>query len=274
MRKAATMARPGAYGANLADLASHILSNGPRKVYPASRRLRVIFNRRTIVDTLKAVHVWEHDGYPQFYVPLTELKNCSHRDTQLIRSGGFARAALVEVTVHARSGIKEAKTDRVIRFTDDRSLGALCGLVRLEFGSMDQWLEEDVPVYVHPKDPFKRVDTLPSSRSIEIKMEGKTIAKSVSSVHLHETGLPVRYYLPPGSVDPSLLRKSDQMTQCPYKGNAEYYHVVVDGKEHKNLVWYYRHPTHESAAIAGLLCFYNEKVDILLDGQLVDKPGA
>ncbi|KAG5919336.1 hypothetical protein E4U42_006548 [Claviceps africana] len=266
------MSRPGAFGSNLADLASYILTNGPRKVYPASRRVRVIHNNTTIVDTTKAVHVWEHDGYPQFYFPLSELKHCSYKDTQLIRSDGVARAALVEVTFHARNGAKECKTNRVLRFTDDRSLGALSGLLRLEFGSMDQWLEEDVPVYIHPKDPFKRIDTLLSSRSVEIKVQGKTLAKAVSSIHLHETGLPVRYYISPGAVDPSILRKSELVTSCPYKGDAEYYHVVVDGQEHKNLVWHYRHTTHESAAIAGLLCFYNEKVDVYLDGQLQERP--
>lgn len=123
---------------SLADLASYLLTNGPRKVYPASRRVRVIHNHTIIVDTSKAMHVWEHDGYPQFYVPLSELRNCSKRDTQLIRSDGVARAAVVEVTIPSRNGIKEAKTDRVLRFTDDKSLGALAGLVRLEFGAMGQ----------------------------------------------------------------------------------------------------------------------------------------
>ncbi|PNY26623.1 Uncharacterized protein TCAP_03449 [Tolypocladium capitatum] len=266
------MARPGAHGADLADLARYLLTNGPRKAYPASRRVRVIHNHCTIVDTPRAVHVWEHDGYPQFYVPMAELRGCTTRDKQLIRSDGVARAAVVELTIPARNGIRECRTERVLRFTDDRSLGALAGLVRLEFGSMDQWLEEDVPVYVHPKDPFKRIDILPSSRPIEVKVAGKTVARSAAVVHLLETGLPVRYYVSPGAVDASVLRRSDLVTRCPYKGDAEYYHVVVDGQEMKNLVWCYRLPTHESAGIAGLLCFYNEKVDIILDGELQEKP--
>lgn len=125
---------------------------------------------------------------------------------------------------------------------------------------------------MHPKDPFKRIDTLRSSRSIEVQIDGKTVAKASSSVHLHETGLPVRYYLSPGSVDPSLLRNSELVTKCPYKGEAEYYSIVVDGKEYKDIVWYYRLPTHESAAVAGLICFYNEKVDIFVDGEKQERP--
>lgn len=136
----------------------------------------------------------------------------------------------------------------------------------------DGWLEEDAPIYVHPKDPFKRVDILPSTRSIEVRVAGKTIAKSSTAFHLLETGLPTRYYLPLGAVDQAVLRKSDLVTKCPYKGEAEYYHVVVDGQEHKNLAWFYRLPTHESAAIAGFPCFYNEKVDIILEGQLLERP--
>ena len=136
----------------------------------------------------------------------------------------------------------------------------------------DEWLEEDTPIFVHPKDPFKRIDTLPSTRPIEVKVAGTTVAKSNFAIHLLETGLPTRYYLPLSSVDPSLLRKSDLITKCPYKGEAEYYNVVVGETEHRNLVWYYRLPTHESAAIAGLVCFYNEKVDIYLDGELQERP--
>lgn len=137
---------------------------------------------------------------------------------------------------------------------------------------LDQWLEEEVPIYVHPKDPFKRIDILPSKRSVEVQVAGKTVAKSDYAVHLLETYLPTRYYLPLASVDQLVLRKSDLVTSCPYKGDAEYYHVVIDGEEHKNLVWYYRTTTHESAGIAGLLSFYNEKVDIILDGELLERP--
>lgn len=116
------------------------------------------------------------------------------------------------------------------------------------------------------------MDTLASSRPIEIRVAGKTVAKSTSAVHLLETGLPTRYYLPVSAVDQGVLRDSNLLTRCPYKGDAEYYHVVVDEVEMENLVWYYRLPTHESAAIAGLVCFYNEKVDIVLDGKLLDRP--
>lgn len=126
---------------------------------------------------------------------------------------------------------------------------------------------------MHPKDPYKRIEILQALRQIEVKVHGKTVAKSPSSMHLHETSLITRFYLPLASVDQSVLRKSDLVTHCPYKGDAEYYDVVIDGQEVvKNSVWYYRNPTQESAGIAGLVCFYNEKVDIILDGELLERP--
>jgi uncharacterized protein (DUF427 family) len=67
--------------------------------------------------------------------------------------------------------------------------------------AQDHWFEEDVPIYVHPKDPHKRIDLLPSTRPVEVQVEGRTLATSVSAVHFHETGLPIRYYLPLATTD-------------------------------------------------------------------------
>jgi uncharacterized protein (DUF427 family) len=248
------------------------LTSGPRKIHPTSRRVRVVFNHTYIVDTTSAVHVWEHDGFPQFYVPIDDLK-AKWVDKEKVADGG---AAIVSITVgESDSGIKIKSTDRAVRFLDDGKgdVKGLKGLVRLEFGAMDAWFEEDTPIYVHPKDPFKRIDILSSSRPITIKLNGHTLASSSHSLHLLETGLPTRYYLPYSAVDPKILRHSDLKTKCPYKGEAEYHHVVLpDGKFMENLVWYYRTPTAESAPVAGLLCFYNEKVDIELDGKQLERP--
>ncbi|KAM3504955.1 hypothetical protein MY10362_003239 [Beauveria mimosiformis] len=259
---------------DLAELGSHLLENGPRKVIPAPRRIRVIYNRTVIVDSTKGSLVWEHDYYPFLYFPASEIHNCTLRNRQPIKSDGIIRASVAELHVAADESrkIPAAVTDRVVRFTDDRGLGALTGLVRLEFKAMDQWLEEDVPIYVHPKDPSKRIEVLPSSRRIEVRVDGKTVAKSAFSMHLHEPRLPTRYYLPIGCLDQTVLRRSELVTKCPYKGDADYYDVVIGGVEYPNIVWYYRYPALECGALAGMACFYNEKVDILLDGQLLERP--
>ncbi|KAH8124645.1 hypothetical protein FP744_10006429 [Trichoderma asperellum] len=257
-------------GSNLVELADRLLKNGAHKVLTTPRRVRVVFNQTTIVDTTRAVWVWEHEWYPQFYIPSSEIKDSTLSDSQSIKSEVTAKtAAVVKLTVPAKAGVPEKTTDRVLRFDNDPSLGDLAGLVRLEFGAMDTWLEEDVRIIGHPKDPFKRLDFLHSTRPFEVRIDGKTVAKSPYAIHLHETGLKVRYYVPLASIDPSLLRPSTTTSICPYKGIAEYYNIVLDGKEYKDIVWYYNFPIQESIAIAGLISFYNEKVEILLNGKAV-----
>jgi len=148
------MMKPGAKGADLAEFAKYIAEHGPHKTLSTSKRVRVVFNRTIIIDTTKAIYVWEHAAYPQFYIPGKALENCTLKEKQPVEHGGSQVAQVVELSVTADG--KEAKTDRVVRFADNSSLGVLAGMVRLEFGSMDQWMEEDAPIFVHPKDPFKR----------------------------------------------------------------------------------------------------------------------
>jgi uncharacterized protein (DUF427 family) len=123
-------------------------------------------------------------------------------------------------------------------------------------------------VYVHPKDPYKRIDIIPSTKHIVVKLNGVVVAESSCPLLLFETGLRTRYYLPKTSANFELLEPSDSLTSCPYKGQANYYNIVIDGKEYKDHVWWYQYPTPESIAIAGKICFYNEKVDIYVDGEL------
>lgn len=153
-------------------------------------------------------------------------------------------------------------TERVLVFNTE----ALKHLVKVDFNAIDQWFDEEVPIYCHPKDPYKRIDILHSARNIKIALDGVTLAESSRALLLLETTLRTRYYLPPTSVHWEHLSPSETTTLCPYKGQASYHHVKVNGREYKDLVWYYRYPTMESAQIAGYLCFYNEKVDVWVDG--------
>jgi len=113
---------------------------------------------------------------------------------------------------------------------------------------------------------------LPSSRHIEVKIDGVTVADSTNARLLFETGLPVRYYLPKTDVRMDLLTSTMTQTHCPYKGTAEYWSVTIDGTQHGDIAWGYRTPLPESADIAGLVSFYNEKVDILVDDVPEDRP--
>jgi uncharacterized protein (DUF427 family) len=137
---------------------------------------------------------------------------------------------------------------------------------------MDAWFEEDEEVFVHPRDPHKRVDILASSRHVRVEIDGVTLAESSSPRMLFETSLPVRYYLPKPDVRLDLLVPSDTVTRCPYKGTTVHYSANVDGTLRPDVAWCYQAPVAESLKIAGLIAFYNERVDLYVDGERLERP--
>ena len=145
-------------------------------------------------------------------------------------------------------------------------------MIAFDWASMDAWFEEDEEVFVHARDPYTRVDVLASSRRIEVVIDGVTVAESDHARLLFETGLPVRYYLPKTDVRMDLLTPTATESHCPYKGTAQYWSVTVNGATHDDVVWGYKTPLPESNGIGGLVSFYNEKVDILVDGVPEDRP--
>jgi uncharacterized protein (DUF427 family) len=169
-----------------------------------------------------------------------------------------------------RAGGKEAG-GAALRY-EDSPIEELREAIRLDWAAMDAWFEEDEEVFTHPRDPYTRVDILPSSRHVRVEVNGTTIAESVNPRLLFETGLPARYYLPKTHVRLELLAPSDTVSHCPYKGQAEHWSVRAGDKVHVDLAWSYRTPLPESQKIAGLVAFYNEKVDIYVDGVMKERP--
>jgi uncharacterized protein (DUF427 family) len=150
---------------------------------------------------------------------------------------------------------------------------SLAGYVAFEWSKMDAWFEEDDEVYVHARDPYKRVDVLHSSRHVSVVVAGEVVADTGRPRLLFETGLPTRYYIPKPDVRMDLLVPSAAETRCPYKGVASYYSVRVGGRLVEDIAWYYRHPIPECARIENLVCFFNERVDALyVDGELQPRP--
>lgn len=149
----------------------------------------------------------------------------------------------------------------------------LADTVRFEWSALDRWYEEDEQVFVHPRDPYTRVDALRSTRRVRVELEGVLLAESSSPVMVFETGLPTRYYLNRTDVDVEHLVPSDTVTECPYKGTtSEYWSIRVGDRLHEDLAWAYDFPTRQLQPVTGLVAFYNEKVDISLDGQALDRP--
>jgi uncharacterized protein (DUF427 family) len=239
---------------------------GRVRVEPGAKRVRTYLAGRLVADTLHPVLVWEIPYYPAYYLPLADVRAELVATGKTEHSPSRGEAEVFDVRVDG------ARAESAARRYPDSPLEALRDLVRFDWAAMDEWLEEDEPVYTHPRDPYKRVDILASSRHVRVEVDGVTVADSVRPHILFETSLPPRYYLPLPDVRTEMLRPSDTQSHCPYKGTASYWSIDTGRGVHEDLVWIYRTPLPESQKIAGLACFYNEKVDIYLDGQLVERP--
>ena len=236
-------------------------------IEPAPRRVRGMLGNAVVFDTSRAVYVWEHPHFPQYYIPYADIDRRYFIDeshSQDLRRG-TAR----------RHGLRADDIDRpgtAWLFGSD-ALEGLDGYVRFDWVALDAWYEEDEQVFVHPRSPYSRVDALRSNRLVHIELDGIVLAESSSPVMVFETGLPTRYYLDRTTVAFEHLRPTETETACPYKGRTTgYWTAEVKGHTYPDIAWTYDFPTYQLLPIAGLIAFYNEKVDIFLDGVLLDRP--
>ena len=228
------------------------------------KRVRVIAAGETIVDSRRAMLLQESGAMPLYYFPpedvRTDLFEPSDKHTHCPKKGEASYYTLrvgdrvvEDVAWYYPEPLEEAPPIKdLIAFYWDR---------------VDQWFEEDEEVHGHVRDPYHRVDVRPSSRHIRISLDGQLLAESHRSMALFESNLTVRWYIPREDVLAE-LEPSARTTVCPYKGHAQYYSAAG----HDDLIWYYTEPLPEASPIAGLLCFYNEKVDIELDGEPQERP--
>ena len=240
---------------------------GRVRVEPAHKRVRAFVDGVPIVDTTSPLLVWEIPYYPAYYVPAADV-----RTDLLVPSGRSehspSRGEAQYFTV--KTDGREVP-DAAWQYPDS-PIEELRDHVRFEWKAMDAWFEEDEEVFIHPRSPHSRVDVLHSSRHVEVHVDGVKIAETTRPMLLFETGLPVRYYFPQTDVRMDLLSPTDTETGCPYKGFAHYWTVDTGTDTHEDLAWSYRAPFHESLKVAGLVSFYNERVDIVVDGEAQERP--
>lgn len=239
---------------------------GRVRVERGSKRVRAVLGGQVVVDTTHPWLVWERPYYPTYYLPVDDVRAELRTTHQTRRSPSRGDGTVYDVVTATTSADAAA-----VRYLDS-PIEELRSLVRLQWDAMDAWFEEDEPVYTHARDPYTRVDALASSRHVRVVVDGVTVAESSRPTILFETGLPPRFYLPLTDVRMDLLRPSGTVTHCPYKGEASYWSVDTGEHLHEDLVWTYRAPFPESQKIAGLACFYDEKVELFVDGLPVDGP--
>ncbi len=235
-------------------------------IEPVPRRIRAVHGGRVVTDSVEARYVWEWANYPQYYVPrrdvAEELLTTDGRTE--VTSRGTVQWFWLASTV---DGPPDGRL--VVRSDHARLLDTF----RFEWDAMDHWFEEDEEVFVHPRNPYTRVDALRSTRSVRIELDGEELAGSSSPVMVFETGLPTRYYLNRTEVRFEHLVPTPTVTRCPYKGTTTaYWSAVVNGVVHDDLAWCYDFPTRQLLPIAGLVAFYNERVDLFVDGELLERP--
>jgi len=238
------------------------------RVEGGSKRVRVYLGGESIADSTNVKLVWEKPYYPVYYFPAddvrTELLTASDHTE---RSPNLGTADFFNV-----KGGDAVVENSAYQYSVDCEIDGLEGWVAFVWDKMDAWFEEDEEVFVHARNPYTRVDILPSSRHVEVVVNGVTVADSHQPRVLLETGLPTRYYLPKTDVRMDMLTSTETVTRCPYKGTAQYWSVTADGETFDDIVWGYKTPVEESMRIAGLVSFYNEKVDFYIDGVLERRP--
>jgi uncharacterized protein (DUF427 family) len=238
-----------------------------RAVYlePTAKRIRVEIGGEVIADSHRAMMLHESGLQPVYYFPPDDVRadvlEPTEKHTHCPKKGD---ASYYTVRVGERV-VENAAWYYPEPLPDAPPL--LQGLIAFYFDRVDRWLEEDEEIGVHPRDPYHRIDVLRTDRHVRISLDGELLAESRRAVALFESNLPPRWYIPKEDIVAE-LEPSDTVTRCPYKGTAGYY--SVNGSE--DLVWYYADPLPEVGRIKGLLCFFNEKVDLELDGELQERP--
>jgi uncharacterized protein (DUF427 family) len=240
---------------------------------PVERRVRANLGEEAILDSTRAILVWEPRRIvPSYAVPVEDIRaELSAGPAANDQAAGVLHPG-IPFGVHTAAGEPVTIDDRVgagFRLADED----LAGYVVVDFDAFDDWYEEDERIAGHPRDPFHRVDVRQSARPVRIEVDGEVVAETTRARLLAETSLPLRFYLPREDVLSPLV-PSSRRTYCPYKGQASYWSVDAGGRRRADLGWSYERPLPELVTITGLVAFWDERVDIFLDGERRERPGG
>jgi uncharacterized protein (DUF427 family) len=251
---------------------------------PVDKRIRGVIGDEVLIDTDRALLVWEPKRVvPSYAVPARELEEVASPasepgDAPPTPGRGVPHLGQrpvydpsVPFAVHTTDGVEldlhvAGATRRAAAFqpADD----ALSEYVIVDFDAFDEWFEEDERNVGHPRDPFHRIEIVHSSRSVRVERDGELLAASSRPYLLLEAPLPVRYYLPREDVTDGILQPSSTRTLCAYKGQAAYWSLANEA----DIAWSYAHPLREAAEVTDRIAFFNERVDLIVDGTRLERP--
>ena len=236
---------------------------------PVPYRLRGSFAGQTVFDSVDAKLLYETAHLPVYYVPENDLRHdLLERSDRQTRCPHKGVASYRSIRVGDRF-----EADAVWTYREPIAPASfLAGHAAFYWGKLDEWFVEDEQVFGHPRDPYHRIDTYRTTRLVRVSVDGEAIAESTWAVALFESGLPARFYLPAEDVQMHLLEPSEKTSRCAYKGVASYWHVRVGNTLHEDLAWTYAEPDEDVRGIRGLICFFNERVDLEVGGELQERP--
>ena len=236
---------------------------------PNHRRVRVFVGEQAIADSTHSLCLFETGHLPVYYFPRDDVRFDLLKPTRHTTHCPYkGDASYYSVVVNGRT--VENAVWAYLEPID--SVPELADYVAFYWDRADAWYEEDEEVFRHPRDPYHRVDVLSSSRHVQVLIGDVVLADSHRPRLLFETGLPVRYYLPKLDVRQDLLIPTTTRTRCPYKGEAVYWSAQAEGELLQDIAWSYPAPIPEAAKIENLIAFFNEKVDLIVDGVRQKRP--
>ena len=248
-------------------------ARGELRHHPLEQRVRAQLGAETAVDSTRAILVWEpRRVVPSYAVPAEDIRaELAAAPAENGQAAGVLHPG-IPFHVHTAAGSPVSIGDRSgAGFgLDDADLD---GYVVLDFSAFDEWYEEDERIEGHAREPFHRVDVRRSARAVRIEVDGEVVAETTRARVLYETWLPVRFYVPREDIRAE-LHPSERTTYCPYKGRASYWSVYAGGRLRKDLGWTYEEPLPDGPPVAGLVAFWDERVDVFVDGELRARPGG
>ena len=223
------------------------------------RRVRVVLAGQSVADSTDAWLLHPPGRTPTYLFPPRHVSAEMFEPSERRRSDpGMGQATYWNVRVGDRRAVDAAYSWQ----QPPVSASGIAGLIAFDWDAMDGVFEEDEQVFVHPRDPYTRIDVLRTSHRVRVRAHGALVAESSRPRMLIESGLPARWYLPREDVRMDLLEPSSRTTRCPYKGIAHYWSLRTDGRLEEDVVWTYPEPLHDAEAVRGLLCFFDDRVDL------------
>jgi uncharacterized protein (DUF427 family) len=236
---------------------------------PVPQRIRAIVAGEAVIDSKRAVLLHEGGHLPVYYFPPDDVRqDLLEPSDHATRCPHKGEASYWSIKVGRR-----VIPNAIWSYQDPlEPVSFIAGYMAPYWHLMDEWFAEEEQLFGHPRDPYHRIDVYPSASTVRVLLDGEVLAESRRAQVLFESGLPPRYYLPAEDVRVDLLVPSSKKTRCAYKGAASYWHAQVGDRLEDDLVWTYRQPQHDAEPVRDLLCFFQERVDLELDGEIGERP--